>query len=251
FGIEKFYTSPFPIGKGNLTAAHGKLPVPPPAVAELVTGFPVRQTDVEGEQVTPTGAAIITSLASNEPKLSFQTEKVGYGAGCADFKEAPNLLRLWLGEQKESYSGGEVTVLETQIDNTAPELLGFLSEKLLGLGALDVYFTPILMKKNRPAQLLTVLCLPNNEAAITQAIFAETGSIGIRFQSAHRQKLEREIVEIDTIFGKLKAKRAFSNGTEKLSPEFEDCARVAREQNIPLREVYEAILFSWRNQNKK
>ncbi|MGH8003376.1 MAG: nickel pincer cofactor biosynthesis protein LarC [Limisphaerales bacterium] len=250
-GIEKFYTSPFPIGKGSVTAAHGKMPVPPPAVAELVAGFPVRQTEVEAEQVTPTGAAIITALAAYEPKLSFQTAKVGYGAGNSDFKETPNLLRLWLGEKKETFAGDEVTVLETQIDNTAPELLGFLSEKLLGLGALDVYYTPIMMKKNRPAQLLTVLSLPKNEAAITQAIFAETGSIGIRYKSAHRHKLEREMLEIDTIFGKLKAKRAFSDGAEKISPEFEDCARVARERNVPLREVYEAVLSAWRNQNQK
>lgn len=251
FGIEKFYTSPFPIGKGNVVAAHGRMPVPPPAVAELVSGFPVRQTEVEGEQVTPTGAAIITALAAYEPKLSFQTEKVGYGSGKADFKETPNLLRLWLGERKESYAGDEVTVLETQIDNTAPELLGFLSEKLLGLGVLDVYFTPIMMKKNRPAQLLTVLCLPKDEMSTTQAIFAETGSIGIRYKSAHRHKLEREMLEIDTIFGKLKAKRAFSDGTEKISPEFEDCARVARERNVPLREVYEAVVAGWRRQNQK
>ncbi|MCI0597421.1 MAG: LarC family nickel insertion protein, partial [candidate division Zixibacteria bacterium] len=182
-----------------------------------------------------------------EPKLAFQTEKIGYGAGCADFKETPNLLRLWLGEEKESYAGDEVSVLETQIDNTAPELLGFLSEKLLSLGALDVYFTPILMKKNRPAQLLTVLCLPKDEAALTQAIFAETGSIGIRYKSAHRHKLEREMLEIETVFGRLKAKRAYSDGAEKISPEFEDCARVARERNIPLREVYEAVLSAWRN----
>lgn len=251
FSIEKFYTSPFPIGKGIVVAAHGKLPVPPPAVAELVGGFSVRQTEVEGEQVTPTGAAVITALAAYEPKLSFQTEKVGYGAGKAAFKETPNLLRLWLGEKKEGFAGDEVTVLETQIDNTAPELLGFLSEKLLGLGALDVYFTPIMMKKNRPAQLLTVLCLPKDEMPMTQAIFAETGSIGIRYKSAHRHKLEREMLEIDTIFGKLKAKRAFSDGAEKISPEFEDCARVARERNIPLREVYEAVLSGWRNQNQK
>jgi uncharacterized protein (TIGR00299 family) protein len=225
------------------------MPVPPPAVAELVSGFPVRQTDVEGEQVTPTGAAVITALAAYEPKLSFQSEKVGYGSGTADFKEAPNLLRLWLGEQKETFAGDEVTVLETQIDNTAPEVLGFLSEKLFALGALDIYFTPILMKKNRPAQLLTVLCQPKNEAILTQAIFAETGSIGIRYKSAHRHKLNREAVEIDTIFGTLKAKRAWANGAEKISPEFEDCARVARERNIPLREVYEAVLAGWRKQN--
>ncbi|HEU4435976.1 MAG TPA: LarC family nickel insertion protein, partial [candidate division Zixibacteria bacterium] len=205
------------------------------------------QTEVEGEQVTPTGAAVITALAAYEPKLSFQAEKVGYGAGFADFKETPNLLRLWLGEQKETYAGDEVTVLETQIDNTAPELLGFLSEKLLSLGALDVYFTPILMKKSRPAQLLTVLCLPKNESDVTQAIFAETGSIGIRYRTAHRHKLEREMLAIETVFGRLKAKRAFFDGTDKISPEFEDCARVARERNIPLREVYEAVLSAWRN----
>jgi len=247
FGIEKFYTSPFPLGKGSISVAHGKMPVPPPAVAELVFGFPVRQTEVEGEQVTPTGAAVITALAAYEPKLSFQTEKVGYGAGFADFKETPNLLRLWLGEQKETYAGDEVTVLETQIDNTAPELLGFLSEKLLSLGALDVYFTPIIMKKNRPAQLLTVLCLPKDETVLTRVIFGETGSIGIRYKSAHRHKLEREMVEVETVFGRLKAKRAFSDGIEKISPEFEDCARMARERNIPLREVYEAVLSAWRN----
>ncbi len=247
FGVEKFYTSPFPMGRGSVSVAHGKMPVPPPAVAELLAGFPVQKMEVEGEQVTPTGAAIITALATYDPKLSFQTEKIGYGAGNADFKETPNLLRLWLGEQKENHAGDEVTVLETQIDNTAPELLGFLSEKLLGLGALDVYFTPIMMKKNRPAQLLTVLCLPKNEAALTQAIFAETGSIGIRYKSAHRHKLEREMLEIETAFGRLKAKRAFSDGAEKISPEFEDCARVARERNIPLREVYEAVLSAWQN----
>ena len=251
WGIEKFYTSSFPLGKGSVIADHGRLPVPPPAVAELVSGFPVRQTEVEAEQVTPTGAALITALATYEPKLSFQTEKVGYGAGMADFKEVPNLLRLWLGEQKDSYLGDEVAVLETQTDNTAPELLGFLSEKLFGLGALDVYFTPIMMKKNRPAQLLTVLCQPKDETAITQAIFAETGSIGIRYKSAHRHKLNRESLEIETIFGKLKAKRAFFDGAEKISPEFEDCARVARERRVPLREVYEAVLSAWRRQNQK
>ena len=251
WGIEKFYTSSFPLGKGSVTADHGRLPVSPPAVAELVSGFPVRQTEVEAEQVTPTGAALITALATYEPKLSFQTEKVGYGAGMADFKEVPNLLRLWLGEQKDSYLGDEVAVLETQTDNTAPELLGFLSEKLFGLGALDVYFTPIMMKKNRPAQLLTVLCQPKDETAITQAIFAETGSIGIRYKSAHRHKLNRESLEIETIFGKLKAKRAFFDGAEKISPEFEDCARVARERRVPLREVYEAVLSAWRRQNQK
>ena len=251
WGIEKFYTSSFPLGKGSVIADLGRLPVPPPAVAELVSGFPVRQTEVEAEQVTPTGAALITALATYEPKLSFQTEKVGYGAGMADFKEVPNLLRLWLGEQKDSYLGDEVAVLETQTDNTAPELLGFLSEKLFGLGALDVYFTPIMMKKNRPAQLLTVLCQPKDETAITQAIFAETGSIGIRYKSAHRHKLNRESLEIETIFGKLKAKRAFFDGAEKISPEFEDCARVARERRVPLREVYEAVLSAWRRQNQK
>lgn len=247
FGIEKFYTSPFPMGKGSISVAHGKMPIPPPAVAELVSGFPVQKTEVEGEQVTPTGAAVITALSTHEPKLSFQAEKVGYGAGFADFKETPNLLRLWLGEQKESYTGDEVTVLETQIDNTAPELLGFLSEKMLSLGALDVYFTPIMMKKNRPAQLLTVLCLSKDEAVLTRVIFGETGSIGIRYKSAHRHKLEREMLEVETVFGRLKAKRAFSDGTEKISPEFEDCARVARERNIPLRDVYEAVLSAWRN----
>ena len=250
WGIEKFYTSSFPLGMGSVTADHGRLPVPPPAVAELVSGFPVRQTEVEAEQVTPTGAALITALATYEPKLSFQTEKVGYGAGMADFKEVPNLLRLWLGEQKYSYLGDEVAVLETQTDNTAPELLGFLSEKLFGLGALDVYFTPIMMKKNRPAQLLTVLCQPKDETSITQAIFAETGSIGIRYKSAHRHKLNRESLEIETIFGKLKAKRAFFDGAEKISPEFEDCARVARERRVPLREVYEAVLSAWRRQSQ-
>jgi uncharacterized protein (DUF111 family) len=116
---------------------------------------------------------------------------------------------------------------------------------------LDVYFTPILMKKNRPAQLLTVLCSPKNETDLAQAIFAETGSIGIRYKSAHRHKLEREMVEIDTVFGRLKAKRAFFDGAEKISPEFEDCARAARERNIPLREVYEAVLSAWRNRIEK
>ncbi len=247
FGIEKFYTSPFPIGRGEISAAHGRLPVPPPAVAEMVAGFPVRQTNVEGEQVTPTGAAIITALAVYDPNLAFHTEKIGYGAGSSNFKETPNILRLWMGEKRENFSGDEVTVLETQIDNTAPEVLGFLGEKLLGLGALDVYFTPIVMKKNRPAQLLTVICLQKDEMAVTRSIFAETGSIGVRYRSAHRHKLEREMLEIETAFGKLKAKRAFSDGAEKISPEFEDCARVARERNIPLREVYEAVLSAWRN----
>jgi uncharacterized protein (TIGR00299 family) protein len=156
--VDKIYSSPLSLGKGFVKFSHGKFPVPAPATLELCKNIPVRFPDIGGELVTPTGAAIITTLAEFSPRLDFKVEKVGYGAGSMDLKEIPNLLRVIIGHKEPSLEQDEIMVLETNIDNTSPEILGYLSERLLEKGALDVFFTPVFMKKGRPGTLLSVLC---------------------------------------------------------------------------------------------
>ena len=243
-GIEKVYCSPMHVGTGTVECAHGTLPVPAPATAELVRNKPIFSTDVEGELLTPTGAAILTTLADDFcPMPAMILEKVGYGAGRSD-PSIPNLLRISIGEAAEEVKGLEserVAVIETSIDDMNPQIYDYVMQKMLKMGVMDVFLIPIQMKKNRPATLLTVLCSPGMVGQIADFLVTETTTIGLRWRIDSRLKAVREIKEIETPYGVIKFKVAKTgNRTVNVSPEYEDCKRVAMEKNIALKDVLEA-----------
>jgi hypothetical protein len=242
-GAERFTSRSVPPGSGSVKCAHGVMPVPAPATAELLKGVPLASAPVKGELVTPTGAAILASVVdewTDQPELTISA--IGLGAGKRDFWEQPNVLRLFVGASNRDPAGDTVAVLETNLDNVSPEVIGYCHERLFAAGALDVFVIPIQMKKNRPGVLLSVLCPPALASAIEEILFRETGTLGIRRTTTTRVKMDREAITVDTPWGPVKAKRAWRNGAPALiTPEHDDCARVAREHNLPLREVYQAI----------
>ncbi len=244
--VERFTSSPVPTGTGTVKCAHGIMPVPTPGTAELLKGVPLATSTVKGELTTPTGAAILTAVASEYTAAPAMTiDRIGHGAGTKDFLEQPNILRLLIGEANPERAGAErdtVVVLETNIDDAPPEFVGYCFERLLEAGALDVFTIPIQMKKSRPGVLLSVIAEPDRAADLEAILFRETATFGIRRYRAERTKLQREMVTVQTPWGPVKAKRGRrSDGLEVLSPEYEDCARVAREHGVPLREVYAAV----------
>jgi uncharacterized protein (TIGR00299 family) protein len=244
--VERFTSSPVPTGTGTVKCAHGIMSVPTPGTAELLKGVPLATSTVKGELTTPTGAAILTAVASEYTAAPAMTiDRIGHGAGTKDFLEQPNILRLLIGEANPERAGAErdtAVVLETNIDDAPPEFVGYCFERLLEAGALDVFTIPIQMKKSRPGVLLSVIAEPDRAADLEAILFRETATFGIRRYRAERTKLQREMVTVQTPWGPVKAKRGRrSDGLEVLSPEYEDCARVAREHGVPLREVYAAV----------
>ncbi len=246
-GVEKFTSSPVAVGSGTVKCAHGVMPVPTPATAELLKGVPLRPALAKGELTTPTGAAILTSIVSEwleTPRMTI--ERIGNGAGSKDFFEQPNLLRVFLGDSTPGHSAegaaDVVWILETNLDDVPGEVVGYCFEQLFAAGALDVWTTPIQMKKHRPGVMLSVLTLEANIAALETILFRETQTFGIRRYSAQRRKLEREIVTVETPWGSVAVKRGW-RGQETLvyAPEYEDCARVARTAKVPLNVVYQAV----------
>jgi hypothetical protein len=241
-GIEAVYASTIPVGTGFVKCAHGTLPLPAPATLELLKGIPVYASGLEKELVTPTGIAILKHMARSFgviPKMEIR--RIGYGAGSRDLK-IPNLLRIWVGEtdEKIEYEKDEVIIIETNLDDMNPEFIGYASEKLLERGALDVFTTPIFMKKNRPGIQLSVLITPDKLEETLSIVFAETTSLGIRLHRLERKKLPREIITVETAFGPVKVKVSQSSQEIKnISPEYEDCKKIAVKQGIPLRIVYE------------
>src|SRR5262245_3954864 len=245
-GVEKFTSTPVPTGSGTVKCAHGIMPVPTPGTAELIKGVPLAPSVIKTELTTPTGAAILTTVVSEFTATPVMTiERIGHGSGTKDFIEQPNILRLMLGTANPDRKiGGEtdtVLVLETNLDDISPEVVGFAIERLFAAGALDVFAVPIQMKKNRPGVLLSVICESEKASDLEAILFRETGTFGVRRTTATRAKLQREVVEVQTPWGRVKAKRGWREGFEVLTPEFEDCARVAREHNVPLRDVYAAV----------
>lgn len=240
-GIEEIYASALPLTHGFVESEHGKYPVPGPATLELLKNYPVKKIDIEGELVTPTGAAIVTSLAKFSPNFDFKLEKTGYGAGTSDFKEIPNFLRVLIGESMHKFEEDEIIILETNLDNTQPELIGYIVEKLLSQGALDAFLTPVIMKKSRPGVILTVLAEKDNYQKLLDIIFKESFTTGVRIQSSFRKKLPRKIEEVETKFGKAKVKIAGENNFLEILPEFEDCKILAERNNVPLKIIYEEI----------
>ena len=241
-GIEALFSSPLPSGSGTVQTEQGILPVPAPATLELIAmaGAPIRPTpSLEMELVTPTGAAIVTTLASFESPI-FSLERIGYGVGARDLPTIPNVLPLWIGE--EMAKEHPLLLLETNIDDMSPELHGHVLERLFEQGALDVWFTPIQMKKNRPAVMLSVIAPSEVEGKIVEAILRETSTLGLRVQRIERHEAEREIVFLDSSLGQVMVKVKLLHGARiALSPEFEDCRRLAQEHNLPLQEVYRIV----------
>ncbi len=241
-GIETVYASRIPVGTGFVECDHGVLPLPAPATLELLKGIPVYASSIEKELVTPTGIAILKHVVQSFGTIpEMKIENAGYGAGSRDLK-IPNLLRVWIGEYdvKPEYEEDEVILIETNIDNMNPEILGYAMERLLERGALDVFMTPVFMKKNRPGTLVSILITPDKLNEALSVVFAETTSLGVRFQRLKRRKLPRELITVETSFGPVRVKVSHT-GMEKriLSPEYEDCREIAIRKGIPLRKVYE------------
>ena len=242
-GIDAIHVSPLPYGNGFVQTAHGRLPVPAPATAELLRGMPVHFESGPGERVTPTGAAILAALAEGfGPPPSMRVEAIGCGAGTRDFDDLPNILRVVMGKKEGSFLKDEILVLETHIDDMNPEILGFLMEKLLALGALDVAYTPIQMKKNRPGVKLTLLTHRDGLEPLARMVLTESTSAGVRYYPAARLMLTRTEEERETSLGRLRVK-VFHDGGRPLRvvPEFEECRRIATERGLPLLEVYRIV----------
>ena len=238
-GVDRVVASPLNVGSGSIRSAHGLYPVPAPATLRLLQGAPIYSGPQQAEMVTPTGALLITSYASEFGVIPPMTVRaVGYGAGTREFPDTPNVLRAVIGEADENPAVSSVVVIEADIDDMNPQIFGVVMDALLAQGALDVYYTPIQMKKNRPGILLTVVAPPDARERLTGIIFRETTTIGVRYREMARECLDREEVTVQTPFGAVRMKVARRNGEiQNVSPEFEDCARIARERNIPVKEV--------------
>jgi pyridinium-3,5-bisthiocarboxylic acid mononucleotide nickel chelatase len=249
-GIKKITASPLPLGKGFVICRHGKLPVPAPATLGILKGVPVYGTEIPYELVTPTGAAIIASVAQGFGALpDMIVHAIGYGAGQRDLAERPNLLRIIVGtesrpvpETSAALSEDQIEIVESSIDDMNPELFGHLMDRLFEDGALDVYWIPIYMKKNRPGTMLQVLCKIEKRETLIQRILTETTTLGVRYYSSRRRLLERESVEMNTSYGVIAVKRIKDpQGNIRIIPEYEVCRKIAIERKVPLRIVYETV----------
>ncbi len=242
FKVDAVASTPLRLGTGTVRCAHGIMPVPVPAVVELTRGVPVVRTMIQGELTTPTGAAILTTLASSwGPVEGFVAETAGYGAGTRVREEFPNLLRISIGQVGEAYQTDHSVLLETNIDNMNPEVFGYLSERLFDAGAKDAYLTPIYMKKGRPGTLLSVITDESIMDSMLETIFCETTTLGVRISRVSRRTVKREPGTVQTGFGPVRVKVAHVNDSVRFSPEYEDCARIAREKGIPLLTVYDIV----------
>jgi len=241
-GIEKFACSPLNVGGGTAKMAHGILPVPAPATAKLLQGKPTFSNGVQRELVTPTGAAIVSTLCDTfGPQPQMTVSSIGYGAGSIDLERQPNVVRIMIGEAADKVIAGfdeEISVIEANLDDMNPQIYGYFLEKALAAGALDVYTTPVQMKKNRPGTLLTLLCKPQDTNSLMSLVFAETTTFGARTYRAQRRTLPRESVSVHTQFGDVRVKLSRLNGRIlHVAPEFDDCRKLAVEKNIPLQQI--------------
>jgi uncharacterized protein (TIGR00299 family) protein len=248
--IDTLLVSPLPMGSGFARSRHGVIPVPAPATAELLAGFPVRFGDGPSEMVTPTGAAIIRALAHPAPPVTtYAIERIGYGAGTKDFADRPNVLRLIIGRESTPLATDDLVEISANIDDLNPQIYGHLSDRLFAAGARDVTLTPTIMKKGRPAVTLSVLAETAARDRIAQLIFAETSTIGLRFHSVSRLKLDRKTIEVETRFGTIRVKvSGDAAAPATISPEYDDCQRAALAHDAPLKLVMEEALAATRRQ---
>jgi hypothetical protein len=253
-GWPKVVSAPMPTFHGYTTGAHGTFPLPAPATAEILRGVPWRKLDIEGELVTPTGAAIIAEIASGFGEMPAMTvERIGYGAGKCDF-DIPNVLRVMVGEESVTCAGRRfgsspqgVAVIETNIDDLNPQFYETAMERLFAAGALDVFLAPIQMKKNRPGTLLSVICDPDRAEALVSIILAETSTLGVRMSRWERVCLDRRWEEVVTPFGTIRIKIGERNGkTITASPEYEECKQAAAKHDVAIRQVYENAIILFR-----
>jgi pyridinium-3,5-bisthiocarboxylic acid mononucleotide nickel chelatase len=254
-GIDEFACSAMDVGGGQVKTEHGLLPVPAPATVELLRGAPTHSSGIQRELVTPTGAAIATTLATHFGAIpAMRLRAIGYGAGSADLAEKPNVLRLLVGERVESETGkwdAPITVIETNVDDMSPQIYGYFAEKALAAGALDVFSTAAQMKKNRPGLLVTILSEPETVSSLIDLIFRETTTIGVRTYDVRRKTLDRELVPIETRFGTVRMKVSRMNGSLlTATPEYDDCQVIAAERGVPLKEVIAAASFEFQKQNE-
>lgn len=252
-GIEKFASSPLNVGSGTVETAHGKLPVPAPATAELLKGIPSYSSGIPAELLTPTAAAILSTLVEDfGPLPPMRVEAIGYGAGKRELREQPNVLRVFVGEgagARFARGAETVAVIEANIDDMSPQIYGYFVEQALDAGALDVFSIPVHMKKNRPGLLVSVICAPEQVEELAELIFGQTTTIGVRVYEAYRRTLERETQTVATPLGPIRMKLARLNGhLLNAAPEYEDCQRIARERRMPLKEVIAEANFCFRRQ---
>ena len=252
-GITTMAASPVNLGSGLIKSSHGTLPVPAPATAELLKGIPSYGSPIPFELTTPTGAAILSTLASSfGPMPQMKVDRIAYGAGGKEMEGQPNVLRLMIGEPAASYDEDTSIVIETNIDDMNPQIYGYLIEKLMKQGAQDVYLTPIIMKKGRPAILLSVLTDKAKTDALLDILFRETTSIGVRIQEVGRKKLSREIREVETVYGKVRVKVSLKNGEAlTATPEYEDCRKIAEEKQVPLKTILQEARAVFSRKNTK
>ena len=247
--VSAIVVSALPMGTGFARSRHGVIPVPAPATAELLAGFPLRLGDGPSEMVTPTGAAILKALARPAPAImNYEIDRIGYGAGTKQFADRPNVLRLILGRESSEFVIDELVEVAANIDDLNPQIYGHVSDRLFAAGARDVTITPTIMKKGRPAVTLAVLAEARSRDEIARVIFAETSTIGLRFHPVARLKLERRVLEVDTRFGKLRVKVAGPAGgvPQTVAPEYDDCRVAALEYRTPIKLVIEEALAAAR-----
>jgi hypothetical protein len=258
-GIEAFACSVLNVGSGHVDTQHGRLPVPAPATADLLRGAPTYSSGIERELVTPTGAAIVAAMAPRfGPQPAMTVGAIGSGAGAADLAEQPNVLRIFVGETAEENSGHdaggpldeEIVVLEANLDDMSPQVYGYFAERVLEAGALDVFSTPVQMKKGRPGQLVTVLCVPQSREALTDLIFRETTTLGVRRSHMQRRCLQRESVAVQTALGSIRVKVARLDGhILNVAPEYDDCRKAAMERGVPLKQVLAEVTSQFQKLN--
>lgn len=239
-GIEKLFGSRIPVGKGIITSAHGKIPLPSPATIALLKGVPIYDSDQEVEMITPTGAALITLLCISFGSMpSMTVERVGYGVGSRTLVDKPNLLRILIGNDIDKQRSETVVVLESNLDDMSPELLGYLMDKLFDEGAKDVTFSHIQMKKNRPGIQLQVIGHPEDKDRLSNIIFKESTTLGVRFTYSQRSVLTRAELMVESPWGKMRVKKIINqDGKTTLLPEYEECRRIAKANNLALQDVY-------------
>ena len=256
-GVDEIVCSPLNVGGGTVKCAHGTFPVPAPATVELLKDVPVYSSGIQAELVTPTGAAIVKILARRFVSFpEMKIEKSGYGAGSRDFPGHPNVVRLTIGEAASTLaaktSSDNVTVLEANLDDLNPQVFGYVMDRLFEEGALDAFGMPVQMKKNRPGTLLTVLCKPEDASRLTQLIFTETTTLGVRRRDEARQTLARRWENVCTEWGEVRIKIASMNGTvTNYAPEYEDCRRIAAEHRVPLKTVMQEATRQYLGKDEK
>ena len=249
--LDHIVSSPLNVGSGSIRSAHGLYPVPAPATTRLLRGAPIYSGTQKTELVTPTGALLVTAYADSfGPIPPMRLQRIGYGAGTRDCHDTPNVLRVLIGESDATAPSQRVVVIEADIDDMSPQIFGILIDRLLAEGALDVYYTSIQMKKNRPGTLLSVIAAPDARERLTATVFRETTTIGVRYREMERECLDREAITVETPFGPVGIKIARRNGeVMNASPEFEVCVRVAETSGRPVKDVQAATIKAFLDRN--